>query len=183
MRIIALSGSPASIPALNHLFTTDMLAALICPSSDVSSEVAPLEAWAAGKDLPCWRVEQAGLEKELTELIAETSPDLLLVYGFPYAIPAHLPELVPYGAWNVHFSLQPDQQGSVTIHQLSAAGDGAPLIQQNGLSLLPADFGGSPINQLSLVSVIMIQAALRNLNLPDRPRHGRFGTPGFAVAS
>ncbi|MDB5251022.1 MAG: hypothetical protein JWP27_191 [Flaviaesturariibacter sp.] len=183
MRIIALSGSPAAIPALNHLFMSDMLAALICPAADVSSEVAPLEVWAAGKGVPCWRVEQAGLETELTELIAETSPDLLLVYGFPYAVPAHLPESFVYGAWNVQFTLQPDHQGSVTIHQLAGSGADAPILQQSGLALLSSDYGGTPINQLSLVSVVMIQAALRTLNLPEPRPHRRFGASGFAVAS
>lgn len=136
------------------------LSALICPEDSIATDVAPLERWAANRQLPCWQVGQNSLENELKELINETTPDLFLVYGFPYAIPGQLLRGVKYGGWNVHFSLQPDQHGSITIHQLAEDITGEKLIHQHQYPLLPFQEGGSAIDQLSHLSVMLLQASI-----------------------
>lgn len=159
MRIIALSGSPAALPSLSHLMRARQLAALICPADNPGSETAPLESWAEREGLPCWKIEQHSIEQELSELIRETTPDLLLVYGFPHQLPRHLLQCVKYGAWNVHFSLQPGHKGTITIHQLA----GEQVLHQRNVSLMTNDEAGSPFQQLSLISVALLDTSIRSV--------------------
>jgi hypothetical protein len=84
----------------------------------------------------------------------------LLVYGFLYAIPGQLLELVKYGGWNMHFSLQPAHQGWITIHQLAEEAPNEKLIRQHRYLLLPFEEGSSAIEQLSHLSVRLLQASI-----------------------
>jgi methionyl-tRNA formyltransferase len=163
MRIIALSSSPSSLPCLNYLLKSDFLTALICPTQSNGLDVVPLENWASENGLPCWQTEQDALEKDLAELIHETAPDLILVYAFPYKLPLHLMQQINHGAWNVHFSLQPTNRGTVIIHKLSEGLADEKILQQCTVSLLPSEIG-SPIDQLSHISVALLQDALMNID-------------------
>jgi methionyl-tRNA formyltransferase len=167
MRIIALSGSPSSLPCLNYLLKSDFLTALICPIQSNGLEVVLLEDWAMENGLPCWQIEQNDLEKDLAELIQEIAPDLILVYAFPYKLPLNLLRRVKHGAWNVHFSLQQNNRGSVIIHKLAEGGVNEKVLQQCTVSLLPSEIG-SPISQLSHISVALLQDAIRNIEQGTR---------------
>ena len=162
MRIIALSGSPSSLPCLNYLLKSNFLTALICPVQSNGLEVAPLENWAMENGLPCWQTEQDSLEGDLAELIQETAPDLILVYAFPYKLPLHFLQNVKHGAWNVHFNLQANNRGSVIIHKLAEGTVNEKVLQQCTVSLLPSEIG-SPISQLSHVSVALLQDAIKTI--------------------
>jgi methionyl-tRNA formyltransferase len=163
MKVIALSGSKAAIPTLDHLLKTNHLSALICPSETTEWQIAPLQDWAANNGLPCWQAQQITIEKELSELIRETKPDLILVYGFPYALPQSLLQPLKYGAWNIHFSLHPDNKGSITIHQLVDSKSKEQILQQCNVSLLPAHEAGGYIDQMSLISVALLEASIETL--------------------
>jgi len=166
MKIIVLSGSPSALPTLNYLFDFDHLSALICPANSVGTDIAPLEEWAAHKGVPCWQIEQRTIQKELSELIEETTPDLILLYGFPYTIPPQILKNVKHGGWNVHFSIQSLQKVSITIHQL-VEGLGGQVLHQCEMSLLPTEEAGSPMVQLSRLSVALLKSSLRNIQRPD----------------
>lgn len=174
MRIIALSGSPLALPTLDYLFNHNYLSALICPEDIVAAEVAPLQNWTAQKGVPCWQANQQTVEKELDELIRETKPDLIVVFGFPYTLPAHVLQDVVYGGWNIHFSLQQENKGVITIHQLVPE-KGQQVLHQQSLSLLPEQDSGTALHQLSLLSVALLQASLekieaKNKNLKNNSR-------------
>jgi methionyl-tRNA formyltransferase len=162
MRIIVLSGSPAALPSLRHLYRSDVISALICPEDTIASEVVPLQDWAADKEVPCWQINQQALEADLSELIRETNPDLFLVFGFPYTLPSSLLQPVKHGAWNVHFSLLQTNKGTITIHQL-AEEKGEQVILRHNLHLLNNEEAGSPLHQLSLLSVALLHTSLCQL--------------------
>jgi len=162
MRIIVLSGNPVALPSLQHLYRGDYISALICPEDTIASEVAPLQNWAIDNELPCWQVNQQSLESELSELINETTPDMVLIFGFPYTIPLQLLERLKYGAWNVHFSLQHANKGTITIHQL-ADGIGEQVLQQQNFNLLNTEEAGTPLYQLSLLSVALLHTSFSGI--------------------
>lgn len=159
MKIIALCGSPYALPTLRHFIKSGDLSALICPIDSIADDSAPLEEWAAENELPCWHVQMSSLENDLRELVQETAPDLVMVYGFPYALPFDVLKDIPYGCWNIHFSLQPNNYGGITIHQLMED-KGSQVLHQCNLSLLPEQQYGTSLHQLSLLSVELLQAAL-----------------------
>ena len=164
LRIIALSGHAAALPSLNHLLKDNHLAALICPSSASEPGVTSLENWAADRGLPCWQVEPGAIENDLAELIRETTPDLLIVYGFPYHLPLHLLQQVKHGAWNVNITIRPSDQGSIIIHQLAKGIAGDQVLHQCHVSLLPPGEAGSGIEQLSRLSMALLQSSIRDMN-------------------
>lgn len=167
MNIIVLSGSPLSLPSLQHLSNINMLSVLLCPEESLATEITPLQQWAAGKEVPFWQVNQQGLEQDIVELCKETTPDLLLVFGFPYTLPVTLANTLKHGCWNVHFSLYPNDQGSITIHQLEEGNEGQVIEQQN-LTHDPDDQMSNPLERLSHLSVALLSRALAVLQYFER---------------
>jgi len=162
MRIIVLSGSPLALPVLNDLHQQKHLSALICPEDMIATEVAPLQEWAMNKEVPCWQTHPQNLEEELDELIRETKPKLVLVFGFPYTILPELLKPVLYGGWNIHFSLHPQNRGTITIHQL-VKGLGQQVLQQQNLALSSLAEAGTALQQLSVLSTALLHEALANI--------------------
>jgi methionyl-tRNA formyltransferase len=179
MRIIVLSGSPLALPALEHLFSYKYLSALICPEESIATEVAPLQNWASRKEVPCWQANQQTLEKDVTELIRETNPDLILVFGFPYSLPHQLLQDVKFGGWNVHFSLQQQNKGTITIHQL-VQDKSEQVLQQLSLFLLPESQYGTALHQLSHLSVTLLNASLVKMGLEPKTKSGKHNS--WAIA-
>jgi methionyl-tRNA formyltransferase len=161
MRIIALSGCSASLPTMKYLFCKQYLTAMICPEDTAGTETVSLETWASFHELPCWQVAHPQLEAELSELIKEIQPDLVLVYGFPHSISSSCLKNVKHGGWNVHYSLHPDKEASITIHQLAEGKSYGQIVNQCRLALLPT--GTSAIDQLSKISVGLMQEAFEQL--------------------
>ncbi|RYZ25855.1 MAG: hypothetical protein EOO10_17160 [Chitinophagaceae bacterium] len=162
MRIIVLSGSPLALPVLNHLHQQKQLSALICPEDMIATEVAPLQDWAMNKEVPCWQTGHANLDAELDELIRETKPKLVIVFGFPYTISPKLLQPVLFGGWNIHFSLHQENRGTITIHQL-VRGRGEQVLQQHNLALSSEAEAGTALQQLSFLSTALLHEALANI--------------------
>jgi methionyl-tRNA formyltransferase len=159
MRIIVLSGSPLALPVLNDLHQQKNLSALICPEDMIATEVTPLQNWATTKGVPCWQTGPQNLDAELDELIRETKPRLVIVFGFPYTLAPELLKTVPYGGWNIHFSLQPENRGTITIHQL-VRGLGQQLLHQQNIALSPESDAGTALQQLSILSTALLHEVL-----------------------
>jgi methionyl-tRNA formyltransferase len=159
MRIIVFCGSTIALPSLNQLWEKDNLSALIYAQAGEPEWWLPLESWATECGLPCWPVEENSLENELSELVHEIRPELLLTYDFPYILPGYLTQQVKWGAWNVQMTLQAEDQGRVTIQRLNKA-NGEPELQQL-VRLLPAAESGSALHQLNLLSLNLLQTSIR----------------------
>jgi methionyl-tRNA formyltransferase len=167
MRIIVFCGSTIALPSLYQLWEKNNLSALIYAQVGEPEWWLPLESWAADCGLPCWPVEEHSLENELSELIHEIRPELLLTYDFPYTLPGYLTQQVRWGAWNVQLALQAEDQGYVTIQRLDKA-NGEPGLQQV-VRLLPAEESGSALHQLNLLSLNLLQAFIRAAaNMPGK---------------
>ncbi|RYE01471.1 MAG: hypothetical protein EOP50_01945, partial [Sphingobacteriales bacterium] len=86
MKIVFLSGCDAALPALRTLQAKGHSLSLLCPTDaegrSAQSEIETLEAWAAEYGIPCWQVSAHALESELRELVQETTPHLVLSFGF-----------------------------------------------------------------------------------------------------
>lgn len=162
LKIIGLFGGQSAMPALRFLFRRNYLSAVFCPVPAIGIDTEAVGDWAISRGLPCWQVDQTLLEQDLEELINEISPDLILMYGFPYAVPMHLLQRVKYGGWNVQFSFYPTNEADITIHQM-AEGKGPSVLRQCHFYLISTEEGGCPINQLSLLSTPMLQDALTDI--------------------
>ncbi|HEX2533066.1 MAG TPA: hypothetical protein VHK69_04995 [Chitinophagaceae bacterium] len=159
MKTIVLSGCPLALPSLQYLSETGRLTALICPAASCADDKAPLEQWAGETGVPCWSIGEGELEKDLTELISETQPGLVLVFGFPYSLPAAFLETARPRCWNMHFSLQPERVGTVTLYAL-AQGREARHLQEESITITSDPAAASPLNQLSLQAVSLLKTGL-----------------------
>jgi len=74
---------------------------------------ADLKPFAAERGLPCFEVE--GRLGALTEHIDELRPDLLLVIGWYYLIPAKMRAVAPLGCVGIHASLLPKYRGGAPL--------------------------------------------------------------------
>jgi methionyl-tRNA formyltransferase len=169
MRIIVLSGSPLSLPVLNDLHQQKHLSALICPEDMIATEVAPLQQWAGNKGVPCWQTSPGNVNAEVDELIRETKPELVIVFGFPYSLSTEILEKVCFGGWNIHFSIHAENRGTITIHQL-VRGLGEPLLHQRNLALSPESEAGTALQQLSILSTALLHEALSKIRTVRRQK-------------
>lgn len=151
MKIIVLSGSAIALPLLQQLHTHRCISALICPQDTIAGDSAALLAWAAETGLPWFTTNAGAVEHDINELIQETLPDMLLTYGFPYALPLENMERTTFGSWNIHFALLPANEGTITIHQI-AYGIGEPLFQHHSRHRIATDKKETALQQLSAIA-------------------------------
>ncbi|WP_345253912.1 hypothetical protein [Flaviaesturariibacter amylovorans] len=182
MKIVLLSATSAAMPCMDWLLRQGCMLTLLCPpgGDQCSSDVEALQAWAEVQGIPCWQVDAGSVDAELSELIQETAPDLVLRYGFPLRITPSLIDRMPCRSWNVHFGFEslPDDtgrlRGTITLHEWKGAGE--KVLQQHRLLLGAGE--SDPIARLSELSVPVLAQALQDLN-PQR-RNGTAG-PGIAA--
>ncbi|RYY98296.1 MAG: hypothetical protein EOO11_08480 [Chitinophagaceae bacterium] len=166
MKIILLSATEAAMPSMDWLLRNGCLLTLLCPGGDEHPGTPLLEAWADAQGLPCWQVSSASVERELTELVRETAPDLVLLYGFPYRIAPALFDACACPAWNMHFGLEPldeagRMKGTITLHEWKGAGE--KVLQQHRILLGRSE--ADPIARLSDLSVSLLAQALQGVGL------------------
>lgn len=116
--------------------------------------------------MPCWQVEHDEWNMQLSELIRETAPDLVLAFGFPATINPMLLEPVRHGGWNVHFSLLPAPlpgalEGCVYLHSWPGnQGSNMPIQRRSGI---PID-SDQPFAQLGKEAAILLNEALLHIS-------------------
>ncbi|RYY89792.1 MAG: hypothetical protein EOO15_05185 [Chitinophagaceae bacterium] len=166
MRIVFLSGCAAALPSLQLLHQTGHTLTLLCPAvaegRSAHSERTQLEAWAHTEQLPCWQVGAGELDQDLSELIRETSPDLVLAFGFSATINPMLLEPLRHGGWNVHFSLRPapgngEFEGCIFLHDWRGDHCSDLLLQRR--CGIPIDHE-KPMDELAREAALLLEDAL-----------------------
>ena len=89
---------------------------------------------------------------DVRDLVAECSPDLIVVSCFPWRIPDRISRLATSGAVNVHPSMLPNFRGpdplfwalktgamtwGVTVHRLTSRLDAGPILRQREFAVTP----------------------------------------------
>jgi methionyl-tRNA formyltransferase len=120
--------------------------------------------------------------KRLPALLQGLAPDLILVTGFPWRLPAALLALPRLGCVNTHPALLPryrgpnplfwhfmngETQGGLTIHRMEADFDTGPILAQRAIEITPDDDVDSFFPKLFLVGGEMIVEALAKVAAGD----------------
>ncbi len=120
--------------------------------------------------------------RRLPALLRGLAPDLILVTGFPWRLPADLLALPRLGCVNAHPALLPryrgpnpffwhfmngETQGGLTIHRMEADFDTGPILAQRAIEITPDDDVDSFVPKLFLVGGEILVEALAKVAAGD----------------
>jgi|SRR6185503_4302194 len=177
MKIVLLSTNICSAPTLQFLARSETVQAVVAPA-EVNPFNQQLEQIAGGLNIPFARFFRRELATGFKDMLTNLRPDVVLVFAFPYKIPAELFGLPKFGFYNVHFSLLPryrgrcpafwqlkngDAAGGISIHQVTADFDSGPLLMQKEIEIAPGTSHGILWGRLSMESVPVISSAIEKL--------------------
>jgi methionyl-tRNA formyltransferase len=165
MQVALLLSSTLGLPALHALAAQGAVAGVAVPRlAQAPDEADQLAHAAASLGLPVVRLERAGLARALGEWVAALAPAAVLVFTFPWRVPAAVLALPPQGFLNVHFAALPgyrgpeplfwqlrngEAAGAVTIHRMDADFDTGPVLLAEPVSIGPTDTHGLHRAQLA----------------------------------
>ena len=117
--------------------------------------------------------------QDYEDAIAAYEPDVILVMGWYYKIPARIRALARHGAWGIHASLLPDYAGGaplvwaiingetetgVTLFQLDDGTDSGDIVAQASLAIGPDDTIASVYAGATAISRELLSNALRSID-------------------
>ncbi|GAA4393138.1 methionyl-tRNA formyltransferase [Hymenobacter koreensis] len=165
MQVALLLSSALGLPALHALAAQGAVAGVAVPRLPQAPEEADqLAQTAAGLGLPVVRLERAGLAAALTEWLTSLAPAAVLVFTFPWRVPAAVLALPPHGFLNFHFAALPgyrgpeplfwqlrngETAGAVTVHRMDADFDTGPVFLAEAVPISAADTHGLHRAQLA----------------------------------
>ncbi len=132
--------------------------------------------FAKSHKLPVIRGKAADVE--VTNFIANTAPDLIWITDYRYLLPAHLLEIAPLGAINLHPSLLPKYRGrapinwailhgesklGLTAHFVDEGMDSGDIIEQERFELASDEDVGDALERLLPLYVAVTRRILINL--------------------
>lgn len=138
----------------------------------------PIEVNAQHLNVPFKRFLKDELLTELKNWLIESQPEVVLVFGCAYKIPAELLNIPKFGFYNIHFSLLPayrgkspvfwqikngDNVGGITIHQMTEDYDNGPMLVQQEIPVSPNDSFGLYNGRLALESIQLIAKGIKKL--------------------
>lgn len=138
-------------------------------------------------NVPFKRFEKNELPTEFKTWLTEAQPDLVLVFGCGYKIPAGLLSIPKFGFYNIHFSMLPaykgrnpvfwqikngESKGGITIHKMAEDFDTGPILVQQELSIFPSENHGLMTSRFSGETIGLISRAIEKLeaNMPNMLR-------------
>jgi methionyl-tRNA formyltransferase len=178
LKILLLTGGLYSIPAIHHLSAQKMLHSIVIPGPPDKNNI-PIELNADHLQVPFKRFLKEEFKTGLKAWLTETQPDLVLVFGCGYKLPAELFGIPKFGFHNIHFSLLPAYRGNspvfwqlkngettsgVTIHQMTDQYDSGPMLAQQQVSVSPGETLGLLYARLAMETIALIGKAVDKLN-------------------
>ena len=158
MHFAIILSSPLGLPALHALAAQGAVAGVAVPwLPQAPDETEPLAQAAAGLGLPVLRLERAGLAAALTGWLEALAPAAVLVFTFPWRVPAAVLALPPHGFLNFHFAALPgyrgpeplfwqlrngEAAGAVTVHRMETDFDTGPVLLAEAVAIGPTDTHG-----------------------------------------
>jgi methionyl-tRNA formyltransferase len=177
VRIILLTGGLYSIPSMHYLSGQKMLHSVISLGKPDKNNV-PIEVNAQHLNLPFKRFLKDELVTGLKDWLIESQPEVVLVFGCGYKIPAELLNIPKFGFYNIHFSLLPayrgkspvfwqlkngENVGGITIHQMTEDYDSGGMLFQQEVPISPNDSFGLYNGRLGLESIQLIAKGIEKL--------------------
>lgn len=165
MQLAVLLSSSLGLPALHALAAQGAVTGVAVPRLPRAPDEADQLARAATElGLPVVRLERTGLAVALTEWLAALTPAAVLVFTFPWRVPAAVLALPLHGFLNFHFAALPayrgpeplfwqmrngEPNGAVTVHRMDAGFDTGPVLLAEPVPIGPADTHGLHRAQLA----------------------------------
>jgi methionyl-tRNA formyltransferase len=165
MQVALLLSSTLGLPALHALAAQGAVAGVAVPRlPQAPDEADQLVHAAVSLGLPVVRLKRAGLATALGEWVVALAPAAVLVFTFPWRVPAAVLALPPQGFLNFHFAALPgyrgpeplfwqlrngEAAGAVTIHRMDADFDTGPVLLAEPVPIGPADTHGLHRAQLA----------------------------------
>jgi methionyl-tRNA formyltransferase len=186
VKIIFLSNATYSLPAI-HFFNQKKMIEAVVSAGKVNKHNFQVEQGATLLNVPFKRFEKNELPTEFKTWLTEAQPDLVLVFGCGYKIPAELLSIPKFGFYNIHFSLLPaykgrnpvfwqikngENKGGITIHKMAKDFDTGPILVQQELSIFPSESHGLLTSRFSGETIGLISRAIEKLetNAPNMLR-------------
>ncbi|MCB2406807.1 methionyl-tRNA formyltransferase [Hymenobacter lucidus] len=157
MQLAIIISSVLGLPALQALAAQGAVASVAVPLLPQTDEAEQLVQTATALGLPVVRLQRSGMAAALTEWLTPLAPAAVLVFTFPWRIPAAVLELPAHGFLNFHFAALPgyrgpeplfwqirngEAAGAVTVHRMSADFDTGPVLLAEPVPIGPADTHG-----------------------------------------
>ena len=174
MKIGLLCSNPYATPAYHILVQEGLLCALAYPD-DKEERVLPILSLAAEHGIPVSKLSKASLEDDLRTWITQYQPDIVIVLGFPWKIPATVLEIPPMGILNFHYGLLPEMKGpdplyesirqrkkqtGITVHKMDARFDNGPILHEERFDLSPEMTVGMLNSQFAFYCPTAVSAVL-----------------------
>ena len=143
MQVAIIISSGLGLPALQALAAQNAVAGVAVPLLPQSDEADQLARAAAALGLPVVRLARTGLAAALSGWLARLAPAAVLVFTFPWRIPAAVLDMPAHGFLNFHFAALPgyrgpeplfwqirngEAAGAVTVHRMAADFDTGPVL-------------------------------------------------------
>jgi methionyl-tRNA formyltransferase len=157
MQLAVIISSLLGLPALQALAAQGAVASVAVPQLLQADEIEQLTQAATSLGLPVVRLARQGLATALTGWLVPLAPAAVVVFTFPWRVPAAVLGLPPHGFLNFHFAALPgyrgpeplfwqlrngEATGAVTVHRMSADFDTGPVLLAEPVPIGPADTHG-----------------------------------------
>lgn len=180
---MVLCNNEMAIPALQQLFMSGSLAAVVIPEKNTAL-MAVLKALLTGTNVSLVNVNKKNLETIFKKVAGEKNITAAWLMTFAYIIPKSLLNLLPGGFINFHYGLLPQYRGAnpvlaqmlngetesgITIHIVDEHIDTGPIVMQQKIAIEDKDTFGIQLHKLGMLGASMAMNLLQVCRLSLMP--------------
>ncbi len=177
MKLILLANHAGVLPVMDHYHQQGWLQAVVS-TDKLAAHNLQIEDYCKTKHLKYIKVNQAGLQTEVTQLFADLQPDVAIMFGFSYRIPPQLFRIPRMGFFNVHFSLLPayrgpdpifwqlkngETTGGITIHRVDEQFDSGVIVMQQEIPFIPGESWGICNSRFGVIACNMLAELIKKI--------------------
>ena len=179
INILVLCNNEIAIPAMQQLFVSGNLKAIVIPekNKELFAIVHPL---LAGSDVKLVAVNKKNLEATVRTLTAEKKITTAWLMTFPYIIPPSLLTTLPGGFINFHYGLLPKYRGpnpilaqmlqfetysGISVHVVDKNIDTGPIVLQQKIPIEDTDTFGTQCQKLGMLGAAIALQLLKVFSL------------------
>lgn len=183
MRILALCNSDwLALPAINQLHQQGVLAGVLIPAKSAGVLLPSIKKLGISEQV-IFKTDKKDLEQRLGSVIQTLTPDVVMVFTFPWKIPATLLNLPEKGFINFHFGLLPaykgtdpvfwqlkngETNGGISVHVMTDEVDEGPLLMVQPMPVIPGETYGIHCQRLGILAGQVMEKVFNVLNNPER---------------
>ncbi len=180
MRVVFLGNHTVGVTALSVLADEAEVVGVVAHPADMEDGVCyqSVHAYAKSRGLPVIRGKAT--EPCVADFIAKAMPDLIWITDYRYLLSAHLLNIAPLGAINLHPSLLPKYRGrapinwailrgetelGLTAHFVDEGIDSGDIIEQERFEFSPSEYVGDALSKLLPLYASVTRRILNNLHI------------------